>query len=186
MDQDATWYGGRPRPRRHCVRWGLSSPHGKGTATPPLLSGRCLLWPNGRPSQQLLSCCCPLFIVRQFIDLFVVAVACRLTGHYKNVRFLLNVWPQWNPPFGILHFVSQRIHGVKWHHRRLWSHYDICVVGKHCILCCLHRSLLPVVWNTFSGHACTMDHARWYSLVRLCALSEEREVKSWRFVVLFS
>ena len=20
MDQDATWYGGRPRPRRHCVR----------------------------------------------------------------------------------------------------------------------------------------------------------------------
>jgi len=26
MDQDATWYGGRPRPRPHCVRWGLSSP----------------------------------------------------------------------------------------------------------------------------------------------------------------
>ena len=24
MDQDATWYGGRPRPRRHCVRWGPS------------------------------------------------------------------------------------------------------------------------------------------------------------------
>ena len=22
MDQDATWYRGRPRPRRHCVRWG--------------------------------------------------------------------------------------------------------------------------------------------------------------------
>jgi len=26
MDQDATWYGGRPRPKRHCVRWGPSSP----------------------------------------------------------------------------------------------------------------------------------------------------------------
>ena len=26
MDQDATWYGGRPRPRRYCVRWGSSSP----------------------------------------------------------------------------------------------------------------------------------------------------------------
>jgi len=27
MDQDATWYGGRPRPKRHCVRWGpISSP----------------------------------------------------------------------------------------------------------------------------------------------------------------
>jgi len=26
MDQDATWYGGTPRPRRHCVRWGIISP----------------------------------------------------------------------------------------------------------------------------------------------------------------
>jgi len=25
MDQDATWYRGRPWPRRHCVRWGPSS-----------------------------------------------------------------------------------------------------------------------------------------------------------------
>jgi len=31
MDQDATWYEGRPRPRRHCVRWG-SSPPKRGTA----------------------------------------------------------------------------------------------------------------------------------------------------------
>jgi len=38
---DATWYGGRPRPRRHCVRWGPSSPpHGKEHSAPP----------NGRPS----------------------------------------------------------------------------------------------------------------------------------------
>jgi len=22
MDQEATWYGGRPQPRRHCARWG--------------------------------------------------------------------------------------------------------------------------------------------------------------------
>jgi len=35
MDQDATWYGGRPRPRRHFVRWGLSSPPQNG-AEPPL------------------------------------------------------------------------------------------------------------------------------------------------------
>ena len=26
MDQDATWYGGKPLPRRRCVRWGRSSP----------------------------------------------------------------------------------------------------------------------------------------------------------------
>jgi len=25
MVQDITWYGGRPRPRPHCVRWGRSS-----------------------------------------------------------------------------------------------------------------------------------------------------------------
>jgi len=33
MDQDATWYLGKPRPRRRCVRWGRSSPSPKrGTA----------------------------------------------------------------------------------------------------------------------------------------------------------
>jgi len=45
MDQDATWYGGRPWPRRHCVRWGPSSPR-KWVQQPPRF-GPCLLWPNG-------------------------------------------------------------------------------------------------------------------------------------------
>jgi len=26
MYQDTTWYGGRPQPRRHCVRWGTAFP----------------------------------------------------------------------------------------------------------------------------------------------------------------
>jgi len=43
MDQDATWYGGKPRPRRRCVRWGRSS---SPKATAPVF-GPCLLWPNG-------------------------------------------------------------------------------------------------------------------------------------------
>jgi len=43
MDQDASWYGGRPRPRRRCVRWGPSSPK---RAQLPVF-GPCLLWPNG-------------------------------------------------------------------------------------------------------------------------------------------
>jgi len=30
IDQDATWYGGRSRPMRHCIRWGPSSPLKKG------------------------------------------------------------------------------------------------------------------------------------------------------------
>jgi len=35
MDQDATWYGGSPRPRRHCVRWGVTQlPPRKGTQQP--------------------------------------------------------------------------------------------------------------------------------------------------------
>ena len=45
MYQDTTWYGGRPKPRRHCVRMGtqLASPKG---AQPPIF-GQCPLWPNG-------------------------------------------------------------------------------------------------------------------------------------------
>ena len=35
MDQDATWYGGRPRPRRHCVRWGPSSSPKRGRSPLP-------------------------------------------------------------------------------------------------------------------------------------------------------
>ena len=37
MHQDATWYGGRPRPRPHCARW---------DPAPPLLKGHS---PNFRP-----------------------------------------------------------------------------------------------------------------------------------------
>ena len=44
VNQDATCYGGRPRPRRRCVRWGPNSPL-KG-AQPPIF-GLCLLWPSG-------------------------------------------------------------------------------------------------------------------------------------------
>jgi len=35
MDKDATWYGGGPRPRRQCIRWG-SSPPPKGAPQPPI------------------------------------------------------------------------------------------------------------------------------------------------------
>jgi len=45
VDQDATWYRDRHRPRRHCVRWGTNSPQKGGTAPPPIL-GPCLLWPK--------------------------------------------------------------------------------------------------------------------------------------------
>ena len=35
MDKDATWYGGRPWPRRLCVGWGPRSPPKKNEAEPP-------------------------------------------------------------------------------------------------------------------------------------------------------
>ena len=44
MDEDATWYGSRSRPRPHCVRQGPSSP-AKGAQQSPLF-GPCLLWPQ--------------------------------------------------------------------------------------------------------------------------------------------
>ena len=34
MDQDVTWFEGRPRPRRVCVRWGPRSPPQKGGGAP--------------------------------------------------------------------------------------------------------------------------------------------------------
>jgi len=55
MDQDATWYGSRPRPRPHCNRRGQSSPR-KGHSSPPLFSAHVYCG-HGRPSQLLLNCC---------------------------------------------------------------------------------------------------------------------------------
>ena len=46
MDQDATWSGGRPQPRRLCARWG-HSPLPKKGGTPSPIFGPFLLWPNG-------------------------------------------------------------------------------------------------------------------------------------------
>jgi len=40
MDQDATWYGGRSRPRPHCARWGPLLPLPKKGAQPPQFSAR--------------------------------------------------------------------------------------------------------------------------------------------------
>ena len=47
MDHDATWYGSRPRPRQHCVRWGPSPLPKKGAEPFSPIFGPYLLWPNG-------------------------------------------------------------------------------------------------------------------------------------------
>jgi len=64
MDQDATWYGGRPWPRRHCVRWGpnSSSPKGAQQPSPVFSTHACLLWPRSSISataELLLNFCFP-------------------------------------------------------------------------------------------------------------------------------
>jgi len=57
MDQDATWCGGRPQPKRHCVSWGAAAPPKRGQ-TPncwPMsivakrLHGSNATWYGGRP-----------------------------------------------------------------------------------------------------------------------------------------
>ena len=63
MDQNETRNAGRPRPRPHCVTWGPSSPSPIPKEAQPPIFGPCLLWPNGRPSQLLLSSC-------SFLELF--------------------------------------------------------------------------------------------------------------------
>jgi len=47
--KNATWYGGRPRPTRHCVRCGprLPSYHQKKAHPPHPIFGLSILWPNG-------------------------------------------------------------------------------------------------------------------------------------------
>jgi len=56
MDEDATWYGSRPRPMPHCVRRRPSFPNReRGTAVPALSAQ--VYCGHGRPSQLLLSSC---------------------------------------------------------------------------------------------------------------------------------
>jgi len=49
MDEDATWYRSRPRPRPHCIRRGPTSAR-NGHRAPPHLFGPCLLWPRSPTS----------------------------------------------------------------------------------------------------------------------------------------
>jgi len=71
MDEDAAWYGSRPRPRPHCTRRGPSSRE-RGAAAPPLFSAHVYCG-HGRPSQLLLSSCQkfgPVFGNREGISIY--------------------------------------------------------------------------------------------------------------------
>jgi len=47
------WYGDRPQPRPHCVRWAFSSPR-KGHSSSLPLFGPCPLWPNSWADQDAI------------------------------------------------------------------------------------------------------------------------------------
>ena len=62
IDEDATWYGSRPRPRPHCVRGRPSSlPSLRETGTAAPLFTAHVYCGHGRPSQLVLSCCCTTY-----------------------------------------------------------------------------------------------------------------------------
>jgi len=103
MDQDATWYRGRPRPRLHCVR---CEPN---FAPPWKLFGPYLLWPNGRPSQQLLSSC--------FMN-YVEPSACRPVGNCLACLFLntaLCVFKHPNGCFLITYYETVQLNIIYYH-----------------------------------------------------------------------
>jgi len=54
MDEDASWYGSRPRHRPHCIRLGPSCPR-KGNRSPHIFDH--VYCGHGRPSQLVLSSC---------------------------------------------------------------------------------------------------------------------------------
>jgi len=95
MDQDATWYGGRPHSRPHCAMWGPSSPLPQKGGTAPIL-GPCLFWPNGwmdqdatwydgglRPGQHCVRCG-PSSTPKEHSPRFSVDVCCgQMAGWIK-------------------------------------------------------------------------------------------------------
>jgi len=58
MDQDGVWHGGRPQPRRLCIRWGPSPLPEKGGwgGAPYAIFGPFLFWPNGWMHQDATWC----------------------------------------------------------------------------------------------------------------------------------
>ena len=94
MDQDASCYEGRPRPRLHCVTWGPSSPQ-KGHSS-PILFGPCLLWPNGRPSWLLRLSTCFSYLVNPFsicysVYNFYVYIRCIIDYANSVLFYILSI-----------------------------------------------------------------------------------------------
>jgi len=97
MDQDAIWYGGRPRPSPHCVRWGPSSPVKKRHSSPQFSVH--VLWPNGRPSQLLPSTCLAIVqfyrchIQPSVLYIFIYSSSTSISSSKQNIRSVTHKHP---------------------------------------------------------------------------------------------
>jgi len=68
-----------------------ATPTERGTAAPPLF-GPCLLWPNGRPSRQLLSSCLRWFvIVSMCVNKYTVYTQIKLFTYLLAFACLLTI-----------------------------------------------------------------------------------------------
>jgi len=83
MDEDATWYGSRPRPRSHCIRQGPSSSR-KGRSSPLFSAHVCC--GHGRPPQVLLSSCSNFFALVRNISFYIICITGRNNNNYYNGR----------------------------------------------------------------------------------------------------
>jgi len=76
------------------VLYGDSAFNGKGHSSPSPLFGQCLLWPNGCPSRQLLSCCFNTFCVISHVT-FTNIESQRVLGMYMWLARLIAYGPYW-------------------------------------------------------------------------------------------
>jgi len=78
MDQDATWYGGRPQPRRLCVRWGPRS------TLLGLSPGDCVLAPPKFLAHVYYSYCDFVRTLHNAQSLLVFTRCWPVTGHRRG------------------------------------------------------------------------------------------------------
>ena len=105
----ATWYGDRPRPRRHCVRWGPMQLLKRKGALRPTAFRPTLLW-HGRPSQRVT-------VVSRTICInnFEYSTYIRQGGHH------VGHWPTFLVLSFFLLFFSRLISAVRdWMFTILW------------------------------------------------------------------
>ena len=148
MDQDATWYGGRPRSRLHCVRWGTQlpfSPQKSDTDSP--IFGPCLLWPNGCPSQLLLSTCWDMQVDTQTDILTCSSQNIAYTADEVITTLLLLLVKLF--PYMNLRLPARRtVDGSSW-----WFKCDWCVCSERAVSFIVERGLTNVDVGTAAATA---------------------------------